>query len=776
MSPQSKSWWIAVKNLLEFRKELPKELAAEFEEFKDVKSIDRIQTAAWIAIFLTFCLFGLDYYRWVTGGFEKYSYYYTLVFIHLLGLLFIILAVHISRKKEWIIQTRLRRGIVIWGMVLLTFSFLLGQAVVVYYNRGTTTLYLGFVFVGSWMFAMSHKERSLFFLVSLTAITWCIIYRPDPEIMKSIGMTPEMIKLNGDISAHNAVLDYRLVSFIEVFFLSLVAFFFDGYDYNQKLDNFFSLRQIEAEQKRIRQLEEFKSRFYTNLTHEFRTPLTLINGMAREIAEDPKRWAREGTDAIMHHAGNLLDLINQILDLSKIESGSLSLHFIQGNIVTYLGYLIDSYRGHALAKKITFHYLCQDEEILMDYDPDKLKTIIGNLFSNAIKFSPEGSNIYVSLHHRMELEKDLIEIAVRDQGIGIPREDAEHIFERFYQVENEQSLSGKGTGIGLSLVRELVEVFQGKISVSSTPGKGAEFTLVLPVHHLAQRSNGDYGLAASDEIYRIQRELHFDGKPVSIADESRTSILIIEDNGDVSRYLEICLQDTYQLTFSKNGEEGIFLAIQNVPDLILCDVMMPVKDGLEVSREIKKNPGTSHIPVILLSAKAEVDARIAGLESGADVYMTKPFEKNELRAQIQNLLNRFKDYHLRYANPEAIPPKAQEDRQEVEDEFIIRIRNLVHQHLDDNEFSVHDLERGVFLSRSQLHKKLKALTGLSAMQYVSRIRLSVAREKLKTSAESVSDIAYQVGYSDPNYFSRAYSEEFGETPSETRNAQKKSVL
>ncbi|MEO6132647.1 MAG: ATP-binding protein, partial [Saprospiraceae bacterium] len=438
------------------------------------------------------------------------------------------------------------------------------------------------------------------------------------------------------------------------------------------------------------------------------------------------------------------------------------------DIVSFTGYIIDSLRGQALQKQIHFHFLCNEEQIMMDYDPDKYTIILSNLVSNAIKFSPDNSNVYISLTQLKKNEKDQIEISVKDQGIGMNSEELNHIFERFYQVDNAISASGIGTGVGLSLVKELVQLFEGDIQVVSTSGKGTQFKVTLPVHTTS---------SLETKIYTPQLQSHQAVIPEAdisnsddIIDEQKDKpeILIIEDNMDVLKYLRICLGDLYTLIISKDGGDGIEKAIRTVPHLVLSDVMMPVKDGLTVCRELKHNPVTSHIPVILLSAKADAASRIAGLESGADVYITKPFEKDELRAQIQNLLDRFKDFHLRYANPESIPTEVKNESQEVEDEFLTRVRNLVHAHLDDNEFSVNDLERGVFLSRSQLHKKLKALTGLSAMQFVSRIRLNVAREKLKEDHGTISDIAYQVGYSDPNYFSRAYADEFMETPSETR--------
>lgn len=756
-----RSFRVAALRKLTNRHSLPPDLNRQFEEFKDIKSIDRIMVAAWIGFALSLCLFGLDYYRrYVTfqfvEGAEKYNYYLYLFYFHLIMVLFVVPAVYITRYKTWIIQTRLRRGIVIWGMVVFCFIALLAHAAVIYMERGTLTMFMGFVFTASWMFSMSHRERLLFFSCT-TVIMVSVIY------------------YNGQIKQ-----DIQYVNFIEVFFLSLVAFFFDAFDYNLKITNFLNQLQIEKEQRRIKSLEEFKSRFFTNLTHEFRTPLTLIYGMTREIADDPLRWHKEGTALIQSHTGNLLNLVNQILDISKIESGSMPVHMVQGDFVSFLGYTLDSFKGHAVAKQIQLHFIPSEQSFVMDYDPDKIFAIVSNLLSNAVKFTPAGGHIYVSFSVRQQEEKHVAVLQVKDTGTGIAGDHVDLVFERFYQVENEVSRSGIGTGIGLSLVKELVHVLQGSISVQSAVGKGTQFTILLPIHHYAAMQEPGHkpevlkqaGNWATPYLAEAVESSPVESDP----DGHKPSVLIIEDHPDVVRYLQICLGDLYDLTISRNGEEGLAKAVDLVPDLILSDVLMPVKDGLQVCRELKINPVTSHIPIVLLSAKTDTASRIAGLESGADVYMLKPFEKDELRAQLRNLLERYKEWHRRYADPGHYPSADGSAGQVMEDEFIARVKTVVQEHLDDSEFSVHDLERGVFLSRSQLHKKLKALTGLSATQFINKIRLSAARGKLLANHATISEIAYEVGFTDPNYFTRVYTEMYGESPSETRKTNNISKL
>ncbi|MEP6794498.1 MAG: ATP-binding protein, partial [Saprospiraceae bacterium] len=427
--------------------------------------------------------------------------------------------------------------------------------------------------------------------------------------------------------------------------------------------------------------------------------------------------------------------------------------------------------GHAYAKKIQLHFLSDEEEIIMDYDPDIYMTILSNLISNAIKFTPENGNVYVQLNvFRKSDDYSVLDITVRDTGIGIPSESLSHIFERFYQADNNGKIKGIGTGIGLSLVNEFVKLLNGEIKVKSNTEKGTQFNLLLPITTEAEI------LPASIAKERITRDVKEFYTPLSgnaveeiiIDTDEKPEVLIIEDNQDVMKFLQVCLGDLFQLSFAHDGQEGITKAIETVPDLVLSDVMMPVKDGLTVCRELKHHQCTSHIPIVLLSAKADLDSRVAGLESGADVYMLKPFDKRELRAQMTSLLEQRREHQARYADLSVPLEKSVHEGNAREDEFVERVRNSVLAHLDDTDFSVMHLCRAVFLSRTQLHKKLKALTGQSASLFIRQIRLFAGLDLLKTTDLSISEIAYQVGFDDPNYFSRCFSQEFGAPPSETR--------
>ncbi len=734
-----------LRRILKVRRDLPPGLEKEFTEYKDIESIDRIRVGAWIGLMVSVLLLPLDYSRVKSGEFYTIDTYQILFYFHVFGLIYIIPVLSLTFFKPWVISTRLRRGIHIWGMVFITFIFLFGMAIVVFINRNGLVMFFAFVFICSWMFSMSFKELMVFYFFTLP-----------PMII--------VVYLKKEVPDNYS----KLAMYYEIVFLSLITFFFDAFDYNLRVSNFLALKAIEKDQQKIKRLEQFKSRFFTNLTHELRTPLTVISGMSEVIKENPKRWVDEGSEIITRNAGNLLNLINQILDLSKLENGSLPVNLINGDIVSYVGYVIDAFRGHAETKKITLHFLCEEEEIQLDYDPDKYFSIISNLLSNAIRFTPEEGNIYVQLSSRNTGNHGSLEIVIRDTGKGIPEEDLAHIFERFFQADD----TGKnlGTGIGLSIVHELVRVLGGEIKVRSTIGKGTQFTITMPVHSNAEVVSTDLFKSKINKIapgFITAPELLEESENGEASSEL-PDVLIVEDNLDVIKFLQVCLGDAFQLTFRKDGQSGIDKAIESVPDIIISDVMMPVKDGLTLCRELKAHEITSHIPIILLSARTDTPSRIAGLESGADLYMSKPFDRTELRLQIKNMLDSRQELQERYTQHSLTTDPATYSSKKREDEFVGRVRDIVYHHLDDSEFGIHELCRSIYLSRTQVHKKLKALTGLSASLFIRQVRLLAAREMLKSNELNVTEIAYKVGFTDPNYFSRCFAQEFGNSPSDSR--------
>lgn len=519
-----------------------------------------------------------------------------------------------------------------------------------------------------------------------------------------------------------------------------------------------SLQMEQAESQRLKELDEFKSRFFANITHEFRTPLTIIQGLAREIRENPRWKISDRSKLISSNTHKLLQLINQLLDLSKLEAGKLEPAYIQTDIIRYLNYLTESFHSLAFSVRISLSFSSHDEHLLMDFDPKILQQIISNLISNALKFTPEFGKVTVSAAHIKEDKK--LEIKVRDTGSGIPTDKLPYIFDRFYQVDNSSIRQGEGTGLGLALAKELVELIGGTINVDSETGKGTCFTLQLPIHQKAE---------VREELPNIPSPVHLHDSatiasslpPTTEVPAEAPLVLLVEDNPDVIYYLRSCLEGRYTIQEANNGQAGINTALETIPDLIISDVMMPEVDGFELCRILKTDERTNHIPILLLTAKANQADKIQGLTHGADVYLTKPFEKEELLIRLQNLLE------LRSKIQEKYQAESGKDSTQ-EDPFLQKVRAVIMAHLDDPEFGVMPLSRALGMSRVQVHRKLKALTNLSTTQNIRSIRLQQAYELLKNPDLSISEIGYQVGFKDPTHFSRAFSQQFGKSPRETR--------
>ncbi len=534
------------------------------------------------------------------------------------------------------------------------------------------------------------------------------------------------------------------------------------YDLRRKL--------ARAEAARLKELDTFKTRLYTNITHEFRTPLTIISGMADQILEHPQRWLIEGVGAIKRNSLQLLYLVNQMLDLQKLEAGRIPLNMVQGDILIYMKYLTESFHSQAQLKNIELRFETDLPELVVDYDPDKLQQIVSNLISNSLKFTPAGGRVLVSAGLSNGQNTPHLILKVSDTGIGIPAASQPYIFDRFYQVDDSHTRKGEGTGIGLAIIRELVKLLGGEISVKSDPGQGSEFKVVLPVTHKAP-------LMAGVEENELEEPASGAGTTFILRENITSNngnlpqVLIIEDNTDVQQYLSICLENDYQLLFAGNGREGIEKATEFIPDLVISDVMMPEKDGFEVCRTLKDDIRTSHIPVILLTAKADNESRLQGLTCGADAYLAKPFNKNELLVRIQKLLELRQKLQQHYFlqgggdGGEAVSPGG--SKEEV---FVEKFREIVLNHLDESHFSVDELSRELAMSRSQLYRKITALTGVSPNRYTRHLRLQKARKLLVETDDTIANIAYDTGFNDPAYFTRVFTHEFGMTPSEFRDA------
>ncbi len=547
----------------------------------------------------------------------------------------------------------------------------------------------------------------------------------------------------------------------------------------QYIEERIKLKSLEA--SRLQEMDNLKTQFYTNITHEFRTPLTVILGMVEQIAQKPKSYLQTGVSIIRNNCHRLLRLVNQMMDLSKLESGNLELHPINYDFIRYLKYILETYKSIASHKDITLDLQVSIPELIMDFDPDRMESILENILTNALKNTYKGTKIVINLtvlepgmskpNHQFHLFPDTeicdlkryLHISIKDQGPGIRNEHLQQIFERYFRIE-EPTVSSAGTGIGLSLVKELLHRMQGQLYINTTPGNGSEFILVFPITCIAPVK--EVYQSNPDNIFK-NKSVPFPPKNISELQEDRQMLLVIDDNKDLIHYITTVLTPMYNIVAAENGIQGISLALELLPDLILSDVMMPVKDGFEVCKTLKNDFRTSHIPIILLTAKADMKSKITGWESGADAYLMKPFNSEELLTRIEKLLESRDKLKERYRKVTIV----QSDQPLPKDpnaDFIQKFKQVLEVHLDDDKFDTYKLAKLLHISRAQLYRKLQALTGQSASQLIRSIRMNRARDLIVKTNLNMAQIAYQVGFADPSNFSKTFVREFGITPTNYR--------
>ena len=519
---------------------------------------------------------------------------------------------------------------------------------------------------------------------------------------------------------------------------------------------------LEQRADHLRELDEFKSRFYTNITHEIRTPLTIIKGNASQLISNNKIKKQ-----ILHYCDRLLYLVNQLLDLSKLQNNRLTIDWKQGDVIPFLRYLSEAHHSVAVNKNINLAFFSNEEEFIMDYDEKIIQQILSNLIINAIKFTPQYGSVLVSAVKRTDVNSSYLELKIKDTGEGISEKNIPQIFDRFYQVDDSNTKKEYGFGIGLSFVRELVQLISGSIKVQSTLGRGSIFEILIPVHNEAEFQT------SSDQ--KIPIEIFLDQKTEidpsllvgTQAKKNAPLVLIIEDNIDAIEYIISCLKDDYRILAAKNGSQGVKEAVKNCPDIIICDVMMPILDGYQVCKQLKSDSRTSHIPIILLTAKSTQEDKIEGLSHGANAFLTKPFDKDELLVRLSNMSELNKNLRDRYAHIHDIENE-ELAKDDLEASFILKVKKIIESHISDSDFDTLRLSRQIAMSRTQLHRKLKALTGLPTATFIRSIRLQKAKDLLENTMLPIGEIALEVGYQDFSHFSRSFSKEFHLKPSETR--------
>ncbi|MCE6988104.1 ATP-binding protein [Dyadobacter sp. CY323] len=526
--------------------------------------------------------------------------------------------------------------------------------------------------------------------------------------------------------------------------------------------------EVQYQADKLRELDTFKSRFFINLTHEFRTPLTLILGPAERLFnqnKDPK--TRSDTNLIIKSAKRLLKMINELLDLSKLEAGKIEVNSSPQELIGLIRNICNSFDTLAIGKQITLQFSTNIDKCAANVDRPKFENIFYNLVSNAFKFTPTGGTISVDAALFNAHNESLLHVQVRDTGIGISPKKLPLIFDRFFQADSSDSRPQEGTGIGLALTKELIELLNGSIQVESEEGAGTTVSVKLPVEMLPDQQLAEPAIipVPADPV---QWEMKETGIPFLQSADSNL-VLIIEDNADLRSFIRSSLSGNYRIMEAENGEEGITLALENIPDLIITDLMMPGKDGYQVCAAIKSNEKTSHIPVIILTAKVDVASRITGLQTGADAYLRKPFYEPELIAQIENLIG------MRQALRQSLREKYSSDNSwlaqteelpSMEQAFLGKVRLALEAHLSDETYSAELLASDVGLSRTQFHRKLKALINQTPGDLIRTVRMDKAKELLQKNAGTVAEVGYMVGYGNPANFSTSFARHFGFPPSE----------
>ena len=560
------------------------------------------------------------------------------------------------------------------------------------------------------------------------------------------------------------------------FFFVFTLYGLRRYELNRvKLKN--KVKMDEAVLKEREETDKMKSRFFSNISHEFRTPLTLILGPAEKINSKTSNDIVKDSEIIKKNSKRLLQLVNQLLDLSRLEAGKSKLETTKNNIVSFVKGIALSFESLSEEKDITLKIESEKEYIEVYFDKEKMIKILTNVLSNAFKYTPEDGKITVLIKESSSVSKG-VEIKIRDTGIGIPKEEIPKLFDRFYQVDSSFTKEYEGTGIGLALTKELVELHHGTISAESEMGKWTEFTLIFPIgkeqlkeEEIVIEERSDKSVVRVDEdryfITQNGNEESSNDLEVNSLKEDKTIILVVEDNYDMREYIKESLDSSYKVEEAVNGEQGIRKAVKFIPDLIISDMMMPKMDGYEMTRILKNDEKTSHIPIIILTARSGQENKLEGLQTGADDYLTKPFDIKELQIRIENLISIRKKLQEKFSRIENGTHKAVEKKlSSIDEKFIAKVTEIIEKHISEEEFSMEDLGKELGMSRMQIYRKLKALTGKSASRYIKSFRLVKAKEILNEGNENISEVAYSLGFGSPAYFSRCFKEEFGYPPSE----------
>ncbi len=569
---------------------------------------------------------------------------------------------------------------------------------------------------------------------------------------------------------------YSLAIGLFIALLALALFFY----YRSRISRKLSLK--------LKEINEMKSHFFANLSHEFRTPLTLMLGPAEKLLETATPENKPWLELIHRNATRLLFLDEQLLEFTKIDSGSQKIRLVSGNILVPLASIAESFSHLAGQKNIHFRQHLPVEPMNTCFDPDILEKVIGNLLSNAIKYTlPSGNLDFTVSIDKMapgqgdtvaaDMKGEFIRIDVKDSGIGIPENKQEQIFERFYQLNHNQGNTVGGFGIGLALTRELLKLHRGFITLESTPGKGSLFSVFLS----AERNT--YSIEELTEIHPYIPALKKESLPLPASEtikgpgipedrpykgqdnDSLPQVLVVDDNPDMRLYMREILHPYYTVSDAENGDQGFEMACTIIPDLIITDVMMQPVNGIEFCMKVKKDEKTSHIPVIMLTALTGSEERVTGLETGADDYITKPFSNRELVIRIRNLIDQRGKLRQIFSSPMKLEP-GEISVTSADEKFLRKLIQLIEANIDNPELDIEFLLQNIAMSRSQLHRKIKAITDQPITGFIRIIRIKRAAQLMEQKFGNVSDIMYAVGFNNLSYFTKSFREVYRMTPSE----------
>lgn len=557
----------------------------------------------------------------------------------------------------------------------------------------------------------------------------------------------------------------------------------------KKLEDIIQERTAELERKneQLKELDQMKSRFFANISHEFRTPLTLILGPLEQLLADPDissadyfRW-----QVMTKNAKRLQQLINQLLDLSKLESGKLTLHLKKGDIFRFVKAIAASFSSMGQSNKVQYIQNIPEETVFAYFDPDNLEKIISNLLSNAFKFTESYGKVIIEAQASFSSEEietgsedglaenGWLHIQVQDTGRGIKAHHLSKLFDRFYQADDSDTREKEGSGIGLALVKELADLHGGKVEVESEENIGTTFKVILPIgkKYFDQEQLSEELHKSYDSIPTLEEEATVD-TPIEHGDKLLPLILIVEDNPDLRNYIKDCLGHDYAYIEGMNGGEGFKKAQKYMPDLIITDLMMPGMGGTAFCKKIKADELLGHIPLIMLTAKSGVGEKVDGLKTGADDYITKPFNVEELRVRVKNLIEQRKMLRDRYQKEIRVLP-GNVTVNSMDEQFLKKALEVVEKNMSDPDFGIDHLLEALNTSRTHLHRKLKAITGQSASEFIRTIRLKRAAQLLERDSNVVSQIGYEVGFNDHSYFTKCFKKYFNMSPSEYAAQAKK---